>query len=85
VQVPQLVTVVLRFVSQPFATLPSQLPNPVEQPMAHVPPEHDGVPFAAEQGAPHAPQFAVLEFRLVSQPFAALPSQLPNPALHAVS
>jgi hypothetical protein len=31
---------------------------------------------------PHPPQFVALVVVLVSQPFAALPSQLPKPALH---
>jgi hypothetical protein len=31
---------------------------------------------------PQAPQFCELVLRLVSQPFVALPSQLPKPALH---
>jgi len=83
--VPQLVTVVLRLVSQPFETFPSQLPNPAVHAMEQLPLEHDAVPFALEHEAPHAPQFVRLELRLVSQPFAALPSQLPKPALQAVS
>jgi len=36
------------------------------------------------QAAPHAPQFAVVD-RVVSQPFDARPSQLPNPLLHAIA
>lgn len=134
-QEPQLPTVVLRFVSQPFAAFESQLPKPAVHVNVHVPVEHDGVAFAAEQvcphapqfdrvfrlvshpfdgmpsqsakpaaqvgaqvpfvqavvpfafvhGAPQAPQFAVLVFRLASQPFVALPSQLPKPTLHPPS
>jgi hypothetical protein len=33
---------------------------------------------------PHAPQFAALAERSVSHPFAAFPSQSPNPAAHVV-
>lgn len=34
------------------------------------------------QALPHVPQFAALERVSVSQPFALLPSQLPNPVVH---
>jgi hypothetical protein len=34
------------------------------------------------QASPHPPQFAALVVVLVSQPFAALPSQFPKPELH---
>jgi hypothetical protein len=81
----QLATLLVRFVSQPSETWPLQLPNPVEHVIEQVPAEHEGVPFVVEQGAPQAPQLVLLVCVLVSQPFAALPSQLPNPALHDTS
>jgi hypothetical protein len=41
-----------------------------------------GVPLRPLHAVPHPPQFAGLVVTLVSQPFAALPSQLPKPELH---
>ncbi len=46
---------------------------------------HVVVPFAFEHTAPHEPQFDVLVFVFVSQPFVAFASQLPKPASHATS
>jgi hypothetical protein len=82
-QAPQFV-VVRRLASQPFAALPSQLPQPPPQPEnVHVPvAQLAPTAFDGLQAAPHAPQLAVVR-RLVSQPFGALPSQLPKPALQA--
>jgi hypothetical protein len=40
---------------------------------------------AAVQRVPHAPQLLLSPPRFVSHPFAATPSQLPNPALHEPS
>jgi hypothetical protein len=85
VQLPQWVGLVVVLVSQPLATLPSQLPKPAEQAIEQEPPEQLGVPFTEEHAVPHAPQFAALVFVLVSQPFPALPSQLPKPASHPTS
>jgi hypothetical protein len=45
----------------------------------HAPAEHI---CPAAQAVPHAPQLAAEVARLVSQPFAAMLSQLPNPAEH---
>ena len=42
------------------------------------------LPFALEQAAPHAPQFAVVD-SVVSHPFEASPSQLPKPLLQAIA
>ena len=42
-QVPQF-EVLVRAVSQPLLTLPSQFPKPASQPMLHVTPLHAGVP-----------------------------------------
>ena len=78
---PQFAVVVFVFVSQPFATLASQLPKPGEQERVHAPAEQVGVAFVVEQAVPHAPQLLVAVFVLVSHPFAELPSQLPNPAV----
>jgi hypothetical protein len=69
--------------SQPFVALASQLPKPALQLCtAQTPEEHDALAFASAQALPHEPQFAVLVCVFVSQPFAATPSQLPNPATH---
>ena len=84
-QLPQLATLVLRFASQPFAALPSQLPNPRLQMGAQAPAEQTVVPFAFVQAPPHEPQFATLIWVFVSQPFDKVPSQLPNPESHAMA
>jgi hypothetical protein len=60
---------------------PLRATKPGEQLGVHTERTHAGVPFA---GTPHPvahdPQWAVLDVRSVSQPFAALPSQSPKPA-----
>lgn len=76
---PQLAVLVLMFVSQPFALLPSQLPKPASHPTSwQVPLAHDSVAFAMSQATPHAPQL-VSVFRLVSHPLVGSPSQFANP------
>ena len=45
--------------------------------MPQVPLEHVAVPLVLSQVLLQAPQLAGLVFRLVSQPLATLPSQLP--------
>ena len=65
---------VLRLVSQPLFTLPSQLPQPAAHAGTHTPPVHAVVPLAFVQAIPHEPQFAVV-VKDVSQPLAMLPSQ----------
>jgi hypothetical protein len=79
---PQCCALLVVFVSQPFAGLPSQLAKPELQPGAHTPPEHATEPLGLVQVAPHAPQWLVLVLVLVSQPLTRLPSQLPAPAPH---
>jgi hypothetical protein len=81
-QPPQFAVLVFVFVSQPFEALLSQLPNPELHTGAHTPLEHDVVPFTFVQLFPHEPQLVIVVFVFVSQPFEALPSQLPNPELH---
>jgi len=73
------------FVSQPFDTLPSQLPNPASQAIEQAPSEQLAVPFVLLQAVPQLPQFATLAFVLTSQPFVERPSQFANPALHVPS
>jgi hypothetical protein len=81
--VPQFDTELRRSTSHPFAALPSQSPNPAEHPVtAHVPATHADIALARSQVRPHIPQFAGAVERSVSHPFAALPSQSPNPASH---
>src|SRR5262249_34255692 len=81
-QAPQWLTLFVVFVSQPFAGLPSQFPNPAPQPAtAQLELAQDGVPLAmAGQTVPQALQLFRLDVVSVSQPFAVLPSQFPNPA-----
>ena len=91
--VPQRVTVLIRLVSQPAAAV--QSPNPASHETMHIGP---GVAWHIDIDAPgiivqssfdaHVPHVVSL-VRSVSQPFAALPSQLPNmegeqaPKVHA--
>lgn len=79
--VPQFAVVLVRFTSQPVDAKPSQLPKPALQAIEQVPLPHEGVPFVLLHAWPQPPQWAVDVFVFVSQPFTALPSQLPNPAL----
>lgn len=72
------------FVSQPLPTLLSQFPNPLLHTMVQVPPEQDGLPLFELHPALHPPQCVVLVFRFVSQPLAALLSQLPHPELQTM-
>jgi len=84
-QAPQLEALVCVLTSQPFDAEPSQFPNPAAHaPSVQVPLLHDSLAFARSHTVPHVPQSVTVE-RFASQPFAATPSQLPNPALHAWS
>jgi hypothetical protein len=72
-------------ISHPVEAWPSQLPKPVLQAIVQAPREHPAEPFVPLQTVPQAPQFEAFVSVLVSQPFVALASQLPNPELHAPS
>ncbi len=68
-------------VSQPFASLPSQLAKPVvHDATVQRPAAQAGVAFASMQAVPQAPQFATLVTVSTSQPLAATPSQSWKPA-----
>jgi hypothetical protein len=76
-QLPQLVTLVVKFVSQPLLARPSQSPRPGEQlDTPHTPPTQLGVPPVAEQTLPQVLQLFTSVFVFVSQPLAIWPSQL---------
>jgi hypothetical protein len=80
----QCATVLCVSVSQPLFGRLSQSPQPAVQAGVQVPLGQLVVPWAFVQLVPHAPQFVVV-FRDASQPFeAALLSQLPKPAVHAI-
>ena len=80
-QAPQFATLIWVFTSQPFAPAPSQLPKPeLQVPRAQLPDAQDSAALARSQTAPQVPQLDRV-VRLVSHPFAALPSQLPKFAL----
>lgn len=80
---PQLFTFELTDVSQPFAGIPSQLSKPALQANPQRPEVHVGVALGTLIHALlHDPQREGVEFKFVSQPFIALPSQSPHPALH---
>lgn len=91
---PQCCTLLLVLISQPSAAPPLQsAKGATHDPHPHVPPTQFGTPDGHEQTVPHAPQWVVVVFLFVSQPFCALPSQLPYgavqvgeqaPATHAV-
>jgi hypothetical protein len=81
-QAPQFTSVV-SVVSQPFAGLPSQLPQFEAQVGAHTPLAHAVVPWPLLQATPHPPQLVVVVSDS-SQPLAPLLSQLPQPALHVI-
>lgn len=83
-QPPQCSTLPFKFASQPFCTAPSQLPKPALQPMVQLPAVQPGVPLVPLQALPQVPQWLTLELSTTSQPLAALPSQLPKPALHTM-
>ena len=81
-QVPQLFTSELLAISQPLLSWASQLRKPALQLIPHIPLVQVAVPFWSLQTVPQAPQCSVEEFRFVSQPFEAMPSQSANGALH---
>jgi hypothetical protein len=64
--------------------MPSQSPKPaLHEAILHAPALHAAVAFGSEQRVPHAPQSSAELLTSVSQPFAAVPSQLRNEPLHA--
>jgi hypothetical protein len=83
-QAPQCDVLFVRFVSHPFCTAPSQLPQPALHAIAHSPTLHEAVPPALEHSVEHVPQWFGSVARLISQPFTAFPSQSPSPALQAM-
>ena len=83
-QAPQLPTLVLVFVSQPFPTLLSQFPYPALHATPQCPALQLAVPFVPLQAVLQAPQFVALVSVLVSQPLMALLSQFSYPAVHAI-
>jgi hypothetical protein len=83
-QPPQCSRLVAMLVSQPLVRLPSQSPNVPLHAMPHTPPLQAGVPPLELQILPQAPQFEVSLETDFSQPFAALPSQLPQPSLQTM-
>jgi hypothetical protein len=83
-QALQLLTSVFRLISQPLAGLPSQSAKPALQaPMAHAPLPQVADALANVHFVPQALQLFASVLRLTSQPLAAEPSQLPEPAVHA--
>src|SRR5689334_5172700 len=80
-QPPQLARLVKTLVSQPLARSLSQLAKGMLQMMPQLPPVQVAVPLVLLQMLPQPPQLLMSPVVLVSQPFAALPSQLPKPAL----
>jgi hypothetical protein len=74
---------VCELTSHPFVPRPSQFANPaLHAPSVQAPDGQVCVALARLQTAPQAPQFVSVP-RLASQPFAASPSQLPKPLVHA--
>jgi hypothetical protein len=82
-QPPQCRTLLVTFVSQPFAALPSQSPVPGLQPVQpQLPPTQLAVPLGQLQGVLQALQWLTLVWVLVSQPSFELELQSRKPALH---
>jgi hypothetical protein len=82
---PQWLALTRRSSSQPVSAIPSQFANVPEQAAtAHVPPTHTAVAFASRQGSLHAPQWATVVDRSVSQPLPGSSSQSPKPSGHGV-
>jgi hypothetical protein len=82
-QAPQFGRLVFRFVSQPFPERPSQSPSPaLHTLMPHVPLTQFAVPPELGHTLPHVLQLLTSVRTLASHPFAGLPSQSLNPALH---
>ena len=82
-QPPQLPRLVLMFVSQPFAGLPSQSANPAAQvPSWQAPPWQVADAFAKLHALPQPPQLPALVVVSVSQPSATVPLQLAKPVWH---
>jgi len=82
---PQLDTLVRVFVSHPSSGSRLQSAKPEAHAMLHRPAAHDAVPLVALHTSPHAPQLRGSVLVLTSHPLAALASQLPKPAEHAVT
>jgi hypothetical protein len=70
-------------VSQPFATLPSQLPKLAAHAMVQAPSTQPAVPLVLLHTLPQPPQSFTLVCVFTSQPFDPSPSQLPNPGEQA--
>ncbi len=78
-QLPQFVALVFRFVSHPFAAIPSLSPNPaLHMAIVQLPFEHAGVALANMQMVPQAPQLFTFVLMFVSQPSAATRLQSAN-------
>jgi len=79
--VPQLLSM-FNSASHPFASLPSQFPQPALQiRIEHEPVEHEAVALARAHAVAHPPQLARV-LSCSSHPFALLPSQFPHPVVH---
>jgi hypothetical protein len=80
--IPQWATFVRVSTSHPLAGLLSQLPKPaVQLATVHVPLAQLSLALGRLHARPHAPQWAAVVARAVSQPLAGLLSQLPKPAV----
>src|SRR5262249_20586713 len=79
VHTPQWLTSVLRLISQPLATLLSQLPNPLLHAMAQAPPLQDAVPLVPLHTVPHPPQLFLWLAVFAPPRLASSESKLRNP------
>ena len=83
---PQCWVLPLVLVSQPEATLPSQLPHPdLQLEMLLEAPLHAGLALASVHAPLQAPQWLTLVFLSVSQPLLRFPSQFKNEPVHAMA
>ena len=74
-QAPQFVAVILRSVSQPLVSTPSQLPKFVAQTIVQAPAVQPAVPLVELHTVAHVPQCVGSICSAVSQPLVTLPSQ----------
>ncbi len=82
-QRPQCIALDGNTVSHPFSAMPSQSPNPSTHARPHVPIAHVGEPLGwGEHEFRQRPQLRASTRVSVSQPFATMPSQSPNPIAH---
>ena len=83
-QLPHFAAFVFVFVSQPFATAPSQFPYPTAHVIPQAPLVQVAVPFVLLHVVAHVPQRLGVVCRLTSQPLTGSLSQFPYPVAQVI-